>query len=147
LGKVLLIKFVACLVAFYIGLDLFFNATIGDIVSFSVTTTIISYIIGDRILLPRIGNRNALMADFILAYGIVWLFGSVLLNSYLQIAWGSAITAVILTATEVFVHRYLLSNLPAMRKRERRERNMSPNLQYATEFAEEPDIEVENHKK
>jgi hypothetical protein len=88
-----------------------------------------------------------LMADFILAYGIVWLFGSVLLNSYLQIAWGSAITAVILTATEVFVHRYLLSNLPAMRKRERRERNMSPNLQYATEFAEEPDIEVENHKK
>jgi membrane protein implicated in regulation of membrane protease activity len=108
----LIMKFAICLVAYTVGLDLFFNATWTDIVLFSVLLTVVSYLAGDRILLSRIGNTNALIADFLLSYMVVWIFGSVLLHNYLQIAWGSIISAVLITVGEYFVHRLLLGSKP-----------------------------------
>ncbi|KEF36745.1 Protein of unknown function (DUF2512) [Schinkia azotoformans MEV2011] len=131
---VFLIKFVTCIVAYAVALDLFFDATWADIISFSLLTTVVSYSLGDRILLPRIGNMNAIIADFLLSYSIVWAFGSVLLNSYLQIAWGSIISAVIITAGEYFVHRILLKSI----LEENKNRGGAPGkLAYAMEMGEE----------
>jgi hypothetical protein len=137
--KVLLLKFIVCLIAFSIGLDLFFPASIREIITFSLTTVIVTYILADRILLPRIGNRYTLMAEFMITYAIVWLFGAVLLNGYLQIAWGSAISAVVITASEVLVHKYLRRNVSVVRTEKRRVSRIRPNLKYAAEFAEEED--------
>ncbi len=106
---ILLMKFITCLIAFTIGLDLLFEATMTDIVAFSLLVTIVSYLIGDRILLARLGNVNSVIVDFMLSYTIVWIFGSVLLNNYLQIAWGSMIAAVIISASEVVLHRFIQS--------------------------------------
>jgi hypothetical protein len=136
----ILIKFIVSLIAFWIALDLFFDATISDVISFAVTATAVSYILADRILLPRLGKKNTLMAEFILIYMIVWIFGSILLNGYLQIAWGSIISAGIITAGEVFVHQYLLKHMPERKKVKRQHRRFrQPSLRYATEFAEEQD--------
>ncbi|SFF03654.1 Protein of unknown function [Bacillus sp. OV194] len=137
-AKVILLKFIVSLIAFSIGLDLFFDATLADIISFSVTATAVSYILADRILLQRIGNINTLMAEFILMYTIVWIFGAILLHGYLQIAWGSAISAIIITAAEIYVHRYLLKHMPE-RKREIRHQGATPKLRFVTEFAEDDD--------
>jgi hypothetical protein len=137
--KALLLKFIACLIAFSVGLDLFFDASIREIISFSITATVVTYVLADRILLPRIGKRNTLMAEFMMTYAIVWLFGAVLLNGYLQIAWGSAISAGIITAAEVLIHRFLFNNSPAVKTEKRRVSRLRPNLKYATEFAEEHD--------
>lgn len=104
---VFIVKFVTCMIAYAVGLDLFFKAAWTDVVWFSVLTTIVSYITGDMILLSRIGNRNALIADFLLSYMVVWIFGSVLLHNYMQIAWGSIISAIIITTGEMIVHRML----------------------------------------
>lgn len=132
----LLIKFVTCIIAYAVGLDLFFDATWADIVWFSLLTTVVSYLAGDRILLSRIGNTNALIADFLLSYTIVWIFGSVLLTNYLHIAWGSIISAIIITIGEFFVHRLLLRTMPE----ENQNRNgATSKLAYGVEFAEEPD--------
>ncbi|WP_458413719.1 YndM family protein [Schinkia sp. CFF1] len=132
--SVLLIKFVTCVIAYAVALDLFFDATWTDILWFSGLTTIVSYLAGDRILLPRIGNANALIADFLLSYTLVWVFGSVVLNYYLQIAWGSFISAAIITAGEYFVHRILLRTMPDESER----RNIAPSkLAYAMEMSEE----------
>ncbi|MDR7001674.1 YndM family protein [Neobacillus niacini] len=129
----LIVKFVTCLVAYAVGLDLFFNATWVDIVWFSVLMTIVSYL-GDRILLSRIGNKNALIADFILSYMVVWIFGSVLLDNYLQIAWGSIISAVIITAGEFFVHRLMHGSMPEGSQK----KNVVPDrLAYGMEMSEE----------
>ncbi|MGG5252422.1 YndM family protein [Neobacillus sp. SM06] len=137
---ILLVKFVSCLIAFSVGLDLFFNADVTDIVTFSLAVTIISYLIGDRILLPRIGQSNALVADFFLVYLSVWLFGSVLLpDGYLQIAWGSIISAVILTGAEAFVHWFLVNRLVADRDERRNHYQANPKLAYGVEMAEEVD--------
>jgi hypothetical protein len=131
-----IMKFVTCLVAFAVGLDLFFNATLTDIVSFSLLLTVVSYFTGDRILLQRVGNKNALIADFLLSYTIVWIFGSVLLDSYLQIAWGSIISAVIITAGEYFVHRLLLRSMPDANQNKN---TVSNRLAYGMEMSEEKD--------
>lgn len=137
-AKVILLKFIVSLIAFSIGLDLFFKASLADIISFSATATVITYILADRILLPRIGNINTLMAEFLITYTVVWVFGAILLHGYLQIAWGSAISAIIITAVEVYVHRYLLKHMPE-RKREIRHQGATPKLRFVTEFAEDED--------
>jgi len=133
----LIIKFVTCLIAFAVGLDLFFDAAWTDVVSFSVLTTIVSYL-GDRIMLSRIGNRNSLIADFLLSYLIVWIFGSVLLNSYMQIAWGSIISAAIITVGEFIVHRFIMNS--RHEDVENQDRSRAPNrLAYGMEMSEEND--------
>ncbi|WP_026582768.1 YndM family protein [Bacillus sp. J33] len=134
---IFILKFAASLIAFAIALDLFFDAAFADIVSFSLLVTIMSYLLGDRIILPRLGNRNALISDFFLVYASVWVFGSVLLNSYLQIAWGSFIAAGIITLAEVFVHTYMLNRMEIAQDNRRSESGMNPRLAYGMEMAEE----------
>ncbi|MBD1378714.1 YndM family protein [Metabacillus arenae] len=136
---ILLMKFVACIIAFTIGLDLFFDATVVDIVTFSLFITIVSYIVGDRLILSRLGRRAAIVADFLLVYISVWIFGSVLLESYIQIGWGSILSAIVITAAEVFVHSYLLRHF-FTNQSERQKSAFNPRLAYGTEFAEEQDV-------
>lgn len=140
---ILLMKFITAIIAFAIGLDLFFDATILEILSFSFFITLISYIIGDKMILPRLGMSNATIADFLLTYMSVWVFGSVLLNNILQIAWGSLLSASIITIGEIFVHRSLADTVT----NERQYRNYSPKLAYGTEFAEENDVHDLNKKE
>ncbi|MBS4172735.1 YndM family protein [Bacillus sp. FJAT-49736] len=132
----LIIKFVTCLIAYAVGLDLFFDATWVQVVWFSAFTTIVSYLGGDWIMLSRIGNRNSLIVDFLFSYMVVWIFGSVLLADYLQIAWGSIISAVIITAGEFFVHRLLENARPEENPNRSNVRN---RLAYGLEMSEEND--------
>jgi len=144
--KAIALKFITCLVAFTIGFDLFFDASWTDIVSFSLTIALISYFIGDRILLPLIGNRNALVMDFFLVYGFVWLFGNVLFQSYNQIAWGSIISAAIITLGEVLVHRIVRHSVT---ENQVTQKGIPTNrLAYSMEMADEKEpIKKENLDK
>lgn len=145
---VLLVKFISCIIAFAVGLDLFFDATIVDILSFSLFVTVVSYMLGDRIVLPNWGNAAATVVDFLLVYLSVWIFGSVLLHNYLQIAWGSILSAVIIGAVEIFVHARLLDHIsPERQTRDRQSAIFNPRLAYGTEFAEEQDIRSAKYEK
>lgn len=110
--KAFLIKMTISVVAYTIGLDLFFDASLAEILSFSLALTIMSFLIVDKMILPTLGSTKSLIIDFFLAYGIVWLFGNIVLNNYLQIAWGSIISAIIVTIGEVYVH-YMLRHTAA----------------------------------
>lgn len=133
--SIFLIKFIASIIIFWISLDLFFEASFVEIVAFSLLVTTISYFIGDQILLPRIGKVNSVVVDFFLTYSIVWVFGGIFFESYLQIAWGSIISATLIAGSEVFVHSYIIKNVkPIVRKNQR-----SFNQSFAFEFAEEED--------
>jgi hypothetical protein len=137
---VLLLKFLTSLIIFTIALDLFFEASIADILSFSVVLTVMSYLIGDRMLLPRVGKTNAIIGDFFLAYFIVWIFGSTLLHSYLQIAWGSIITASLVAFSEVFIHRFIETrDLVKINDSVKSKAVFDGKLAYGMEMAEEQD--------
>ncbi|CAM4384723.1 membrane protein [Bacillus manliponensis] len=137
---IFLTKFVAALIAFAVGLDLFFDATITQVFSFSLFVTVVSYMLVDRVVLPRTGMRTALMVDFLLTYSSVWIFGNILLNNYMQIAWGSILSAMIFTLAEVFVHRYVLTQLFMRHTNARKQILFKQKLAYGTEFAEEQHI-------
>lgn len=137
---VLFIKFVTSVIVFAISLDLFFNATAVDIISFSLILTAVSYLIGELVVLPQLGNRSATIVDFILTYMTVWIFGNIFLDSYIQIGWGSILAATLITASEVFVHRYFMSVMPDADERDSRNNRFNPRLAFGTEFGEEHDI-------
>ncbi|MFE8699862.1 YndM family protein [Cytobacillus sp. FJAT-54145] len=140
--NVLLIKLISSILVFWIAFDLFFDATFSQILSFALLVTIVSYFIGDRILLPRLGNAQSVAIDFFLTYSIVWVFGSVLFESYLIVAWGSIISAALFAVSELIVHAYIARNvrLPVP------ERNTSFNQRLAYEFAEEQDPDPRKEK-
>ncbi|MCD7033580.1 YndM family protein [Metabacillus sp. GX 13764] len=128
------IKFLTGVVAFAAGLDLFFDATFVDILSFSFFATFFTYLLGDLIILPALGNAKALAAEFAITYMSVWIFGSVLLNGYLQIAWGSIIAASVITAVEVLVHRFIASDI---KENAAEGFELNRSFAFATEFSEE----------
>ncbi|MDZ5471546.1 YndM family protein [Bacillus sp. 31A1R] len=135
---ILLIKFVAAFLAFAIAFDLFFDATFVDILSFSILITVVSYFVGDRLILPRIGNVKAAIVDFFMTYTLVWIFGSILLHSYLQIAWGSIISATLIAGGEVLIHNFIQNRTAnTAEEKAQTKTNFNPRLAYGTEFAEE----------
>ncbi|MGI8385036.1 YndM family protein [Robertmurraya sp. P23] len=143
--RIILLKFVACIIIFTIAFDLFFEAGISEVLSFSILVTIVSYFIGDKIILPRVGNRAAVVIDFFTVYAIVWIFGNVLLHSYEQIAWGSIIAATFIGISEVFVHLFLIGRLePSTPTERKRPLRTSQKLAFGTEFAEESDPRKKN---
>lgn len=140
---VVLIKFISCIIAFSIGLALFFPATFVQIISFSLFVTIVSYMFVDKIILNRIGNTGAIMSDFLLTYLSVWIFGNILLDNYMQIAWGSILSAIVFTLSEVIVHRFSNSHTRHNNDKIRINRRFA----YGTEFAEEQNILDKDKKK
>ncbi|MCD8511385.1 MAG: YndM family protein [Bacillus sp. (in: Bacteria)] len=120
--NVLVIKFLVSFLVFWISLGLFFEASLGVILSFSLLVTFVAYFLGDLVLLPRLGNNNAVIVDFFLTYLIVWIFGAFFLHSYMQIAWGSIIAATLIAGSELFVHSYILKTLPIKKIRLEKER-------------------------
>jgi hypothetical protein len=143
-ATILLIKFITCAIAFAVGLDLFFDATYLDIFSFSLLITVMSYLLGDRIILPHFGNTSATIVDFLLTYTSVWIFGSILLDNYMQIAWGSIISAVIITIAEAFIHQFILDRFSDARTNRREKIGSSQKLAYNTEFSEDKDFNDKN---
>ncbi|KZZ82631.1 MULTISPECIES: DUF2512 family protein [Bacillaceae] len=139
---VIAVKFIIAAIAFAIGLDLFFDANITDILSFSLFAALATYLLGDRVVLPALGHRSAYIVEFFTVYLGVWIFGSVLYENYLQIAWGSGISAVIFTAGEVFVHLFLLERMQIAERRSIR----TGHAAFGTEFSKELDP-LEKNKK
>lgn len=134
--NVLLMKFVVSLVVFWFALGLLFGAPLVQIISFSISVAIITYFIGDLIVLPRIGKRNAVIVDFFLTYLLVWVFGTIFFHSYLMIGWGTIISATLIAGSEVFVHSYIVKNTKQSVP-ENREASFGQN--FAFEFAEDED--------
>lgn len=134
------IKLVTSALIFAVSLDLFFDASFSDIVTFAALTTVISYFIGDKIILPRLGSRQAALVDFFTVYMIVWIFGNVLLHSYEQLAWGSITAAFLTGIAELIVHRFMNTENSIERQtasQQQQQQRLMPKLAFGTEFAEE----------
>lgn len=141
--SVLLMKFIIGVIVFWVSLGLFFGSSFIEILSFSLAVTIISYVIGDQMLLPRIGKTNAVVADFFLTYLLVWIFGSVFFNSFFQIGWGSIIAATLIAGSEAFIHPYIVRNIKPIVM----EKQLGFNQNYAFEFAEEQEPDPDPKKE
>jgi hypothetical protein len=115
----IVLKFIVVLVLLEILLSLLTDLTITEILVISAAVTLISYLVGDILILPFSNNAVATLCDAILIFLAIWLFNYVPVYSYIGV--GDAIVcAVVLGVVEIFYHRYVASAvLPNRRERRR----------------------------
>jgi hypothetical protein len=139
--KAILIKFTACFALLAIILGGIYGITLGDVFVISLVLGIIAYAVGDLFLLPRANNTTATLADFGLAFLLIWAM-TANMTPVDDVLVPSLIAAAGVAAFEYFYHKYLYKNV--LVENETSER-MQGNLQYQTEASEEltpvqPDI-------
>lgn len=131
--KAMAIKFVSCLVVLFIILGLIFDMSFGNVFLISLILGIAAYLIGDLMILPRTNNFIATIADFGLAFFIIW-FMTETLTTGANAVYPSFIAAVGVGLFEFLFHRYM-SNQILEDKNNTGQR--IGNLQYQTEASKD----------
>lgn len=131
----LLIKFTA------IGTILFsiygiFDPAMSVLFIMTVITTIVTYFLGDMVILPKLGNWAAIIGDLVISFLLVWGMSFLFLDTTFNRVTAAAISAASITAVEVLFHLYVKrhvftntaeSYIPAVSRED----------SYAAEFSEE----------
>ncbi|WP_087971958.1 YndM family protein [Oceanobacillus rekensis] len=133
----LIIKFLMTTAVLWIVLGLFFGVTFGDIIMTSIILTVVASL-GDLFILPRIGNTAASIADFALAWVVVWLAGINMYGEGIAIGTAAFVSAIAITVGEVFLHRYLKNSVFKDEKYRESKVAYFPN-NYQTEFSSDND--------
>lgn len=134
--KALLIKFIMCTAVLWIVLGVLYNVTFGDILTIGLLLTGVSYIVGDLLILPKLGNQSATIADFVLAFFGTWVLGAMLIEHPIPLVTASFISALLITIGEYFFHRYM-DNHVLDEDQDDRSYNRHQDLQ--TEYSQELD--------
>lgn len=140
--KAIAIKFVSSLVLLSIILGLFFDMAFSNILLISLVLGVAAYIIGDLLILPRTNNTVATLADFGLAFLVIWLMSENLTYGDNHFSL-SLIAALGVALFEYMFHKYLARNILPDRGRQQ-----TTTLQYQTEASEEltpvrPDVRTD----
>lgn len=131
--KALLIKFISSLVLLYIVLGLFYDMSFSNVFLITLVLGVASYVIGDMFILPRTNNTMATIADFGLAFLVIWLMGE-------SLTYGdSLVTPALIAAAgvalfEYFFHKYVSNHVS---KQGGNKRYQAGNRQFQTEASEE----------
>ncbi|WNF21078.1 YndM family protein [Mesobacillus jeotgali] len=141
--RALALKFLASLVVLYVILGLMYNMSFTNVFLISLVLGLASYVIGDLFLLPKTNNTIATLADFGLAFMIIWILGESLTYGE-SLLLASLISAAGIAVFEYFFHKYISGNVLEEGGREYR----NGNYQYQTEASEElypvrPDVRSE----
>jgi hypothetical protein len=102
----LVVKFLMTAFILEVALLLLSDLSFGQILFLSLIITIISYLIGDMVLLPATNNAVATIADMILNTIIVYLFNFILnINDITFIA--ALISGILLGVGEFYFHKII----------------------------------------
>ncbi|MCY8934218.1 YndM family protein [Bacillus atrophaeus] len=109
--KALAIKGIMTLIVLYLVLGLGFNFTFGDTLLMTIVLGVVSYLLGDLYVLPKWNNMIATVADFGLAFLVVWLMGMPLSMGLSpgMLALAALFTAIVMAIGEYFFHFYMMS--------------------------------------
>lgn len=128
------VKFISCLVVLGIILGLLFNFSFTDVLFISMVLGVVSYLLGDLLLLRASNNLTATAADFGLTFLLVWFMGQALTFEP-NLFSAALLSAVAVAAFEFLFHRFLINensqpstNQPI---------HYQNRLQYQTEAADE----------
>src|SRR5690625_3534318 len=105
--KALIIKFIMCTAALWIVLSLFYGVSFGYVVWISLVLTVLSYSVGDLLILPNAGNAVATLADFGLTFLVVWLMGAYLFDPATPAALSAFFSAILIAVGEWLFHNYM----------------------------------------
>lgn len=140
--KAFIIKFILSFILLTLILSGLYNFSVRNVFYISVVLGVLSYIIGDVLILRRSNNTVATIADFGLAWLTIWLMARYLEGGY--VGTPSFIAAIGVSIFEIFFHKYVRNNVVA-------EDTTEPyrgrgRLQYQTEYSEELTPELKKEK-
>lgn len=141
--KALTIKFISSLVLLYIVLGLLYDMSFSNVFLITLVLGLASYIIGDMFILPRSNNTVATLADFGLAFLVIWLMGESLTYGD-SLLTASLIAAAGIALFEYFFHKYVSNQINTQ---DENERYQAGNRQFQTEASEEltsPELKNKN---
>lgn len=132
--KAITIKFLASLALLYMILGMLYGMSFGNVFLITLTLGVVSYLIGDLLILPRTNNSIATAADFGLSLFVIWIM-SMALTTGGNLFMMSLIAAVGTTIFEYFFHKLMATEVIG---EEETQAHPSPrNMQYQTEASEE----------
>jgi hypothetical protein len=113
----LVIKYLMVAVVLGVVLTMLTTADLGDVLYLSVIVTLISYIVGDLVILPLTNNFVATIADAGISILTILLFNNAVLGE--NIYFGTALIAsLVLAVGEWFFHKYVSAAVLPGRDRE-----------------------------
>jgi hypothetical protein len=130
--KALAIKFVSSLVLLSLILGLLYDMSFSNIFLITLVLGVAAYVIGDLLILPRTNNTVATIADFGLAFLIIWLMSRSLTYGDNHFSM-SLIAALGVALFEYMFHKYVANNVIPHKGGQQQTRP----LQYQTEASEE----------
>lgn len=131
--KAIAIKFIATLALLYIILGLFAGMSFGNVLLITIVLGVIAYIIGDLAILSRTNNSIATVADFGLAFLVIWLMSDTLTVGD-NLFTTSLLAALAVAVFEYFFHKYMAMNVFPDAADDNKQ---TGRLEYQTEASEE----------
>lgn len=105
--KALIIKFILCTAVVWLVLGAYYGVRFSHVLMLGLILTVVSFVIGDLFILPRFENWGATIADFLLVFATVWLYGVNVIPGNFPVLTGAAVVAILISIGEVFFHRYM----------------------------------------
>jgi len=134
--KILGIKFIVITVTVLSLFGIFNHAYFGNLLLIGLMTTLISYVVGDMLILRKFGNVAASVSDFILAFFSYWVLASFFIGQSEAIMVTSLAAAFFTACVEPFLHGYILNEFDNFKG----ERDYEAFGQLQTEFSKELDV-------
>ncbi|MGG4406034.1 YndM family protein [Geobacillus stearothermophilus] len=122
-----------------------FNVPLSLISLMTVITVLVSYVIGDVFILPRVGHFVAAALDVPLSFLLIWPSSFALIAPSVNVAYGAFFSALAIGAVEAFFHLYMESHVLEEARREEEHRWYDEG-RWATEFAEEEEFKKEDDR-
>lgn len=139
--KALGIKFIIITVIVMSLFSIFNFAVFDNLILISLITTVVTYLLGDMLLLRHLGNVIATISDFALSFFLYWMLGSLFFGMTGTIALTSLAAAFFTTVTEPFIHEYIQNQVFSEEKEKPK-----TFRQMQTEFADEMELGRRNQK-
>lgn len=123
--------------------SVFFNASLANILMMSIVVALVSYVIGDLVILPQLGNVIASIIDFAVYFLAVWTLSGLMIGIEQGITLATLAATYFLTLAEPLFHAYIIERVLRLE----RARVVIPLEQFQTEAGEEKIISFEDLKR
>ncbi|WP_079479152.1 YndM family protein [Halobacillus salinus] len=135
--KLFALKFIVSLVILGIILGAGFDVSFGNVFLISLTFAVVSYVVGDLLILKNTGNSGATVSDFVLSFVVIYFMTDALTIGD-DVFTATLISTISLTIFEYFFHQSVARSLDQEKEENRREqKNVRPTPELQTEASEE----------
>lgn len=132
----IIIKFVVILAAAWISFRLYGTAAFWTVVLIAAAATALNYLVGDLLILPRLGNIISALINGVMAGALAWVILMIAPVTYYFMT-SVYIFAAIVAVAEFFFHMYLLSAHVVEKKKSDADLLRNSKLNYNTETGSE----------